>query len=260
MSNNEFPFTQDGCRLVQETVDHADFSVVLKVSIVSHCEKCPSCQKYVQQLANLRTLLISQVVVEAPADFDIKLRQKIAATTQVSTATPWWQWISQPALGATAAALVMIAVLAGIDKFYLPSQNQSTTTVASVPTNPTTEKLASKTDIDNQNLASNENLVGSEIPSTPTNGENTPITNKNQVTQVNNVSNRQHIIRRVITRPNGSAVIGEINVEVKYGSNSSQTLPVSAIVYGARPVVNIDNADSDENKSRATFPAGTKIF
>ncbi len=249
ISNNEFPLTPDGCRLVQETVDNADFNVVLKVSIVTHCEKCLSCQKYVQQLANLRTLLISQVVVEAPLDFDIKLRQKIAATKQVQLVTPWWQWISQPALGATAAALVMIAVLAGIDRIHFTTTQPTVVTpnTASVAT-----KYAPKQIVEPRSFTS-------EVPNNSDVASNSPEVYSAPVAASKSpVSNRARVVRRVISKPNGDIAISEINVEVKYGSSLSQTLPVSAVVYGAKPVVNIDN--NDESKSVGTFKPGMKIF
>lgn len=90
MISTEIPLTPNGCRLVQENLDTADFNVALQLAIISHCQKCAGCQKYSQQLNSLRTLLMSQVRIQAPKDFDIKLRQKIAASKNSQLITSPW--------------------------------------------------------------------------------------------------------------------------------------------------------------------------
>lgn len=252
MISKEFPLTPTGCRLVQESLDTADFNVVLQIAILSHCQKCPSCQKYSQELTNLRTLLVSQMRIQVPNDFDIKLRQKITASKTPKVVSPWWQWVSQPALGATLAAVTIVGVLVGVDYYRQPSSGIPL--VASSP-NPNVNIIKNPVD-------KIVKVQPSPISSLSGSDENRPIETVKVITP-GYIASPGNRVRRPSRQINSQAPrqisLDEINVEIQYGSSASRTLPLSAVTYGSRPVLNVDNVSARENKNTSAIPEA-RIF
>ncbi|KAF0247721.1 MAG: hypothetical protein FD167_2874 [bacterium] len=250
MISKEFPLTPTGCRLVQENLDTADFNVVLQIAILSHCQKCLSCHKYSQELTGLRTLLVSQVRIQAPNDFDIKLRQKIAASKNPRLISPWWQWVSQPALGATLAAVTVVGVLVGVDYYRQP------TTVPLVAASPSPEAIINKNTIANV-VKPNPRIEQDSLPSSsgqkPSVEEEPKIITRGYV-----ASSGRRIPRQVSPQPPKQISLDEINVEIHYGS-ASRTLPLSAITYGSKPVLNVDNVSTRQIKNTGAIPEA-RIF
>lgn len=258
ISNKELPLTLTECRMVRETLESADFDVVIPIAIISHCKKCLSCQSYSYQLSNLRKLLRSQMQVQAPIDFDIKLRQKIAAHKHASLNVPWWKWMSQPALAATATALTIVGILIGADYFYfMPGTKPSEATI-STPiafSTPVAKKEFNK-------LENNVEFLTNKNSDTPKITVPSPskIDNYNMLVTQRVLANRRVVRstnRSYLTQPQNKPE--KINIEIHYGNSSSRTLPVSAVIYGAKPVVTIDNPDTSEIRSSGIIPE-SKIF
>jgi len=260
ISNKELPLTLTECRMVRETLESADFDVVIPIAIISHCKKCLTCQSYSHQLSNLRKLLRSQMQVQTPIDFDIKLRQKIAAHKHASLNVPWWKWMSQPALAATATALTIVGILIGADYFYfMPGAKPSEATIST--------PIAFSTPVAKKefnNLLNNDEILTSKNSDTPKIA--VPISPTNKINNYNVLATQRILANKRLVKSNGRTYLiqprnrpEKINIEIHYGDNSSSTLPVSAIIYGAKPVVTIDNPDTSEIRSSGIIPE-SKIF
>ncbi|MBI4851410.1 MAG: hypothetical protein HY819_06425 [Acidobacteria bacterium] len=248
----EFPLTPTGCRLVQQSLDMADFNVVQQIAILSHCQKCPTCQKYSQELTNLRALLISQVRIQVPNDFDIKLRQKIAASKTAKPISFWGQWVSQPAFGVSLAATVVIGVLVGVSYYRQPS-------IITIPTSSTTEVSNNVTPITKQPLTNN---ISDTVNQSPDAEAKRILSERAKVRVPDYVASNENRSLARKARPLNQAPkqlsLDEIDVEIHYGS-ASRTLPLSAVTYGSRPVLKVDNVSTGENKNSGIAPEA-KIF
>lgn len=258
ISNKELPLTLTECRMVRETLESADFDVVIPIAIISHCKKCLTCQSYSHQLSNLRKLLCSQLQVQVPIDFDIKLRQKIAAHKHASLNVPWWKWMSQPALAATATALTIVGILMGADYFYFMSGAKSSEATISTPIAFSTPVVKKEFN----NLANNDEFLTNKNLNTPT----APMPRTNKINNYNELAAQRILASRRLVKSSGRAYLTQsqnrpekINIEIHYGNSSSRTLPVSAVIYGAKPVVTIDNPDTSEIRSSGIIPE-SKIF
>ncbi|MFY9221788.1 MAG: hypothetical protein WAQ98_03920 [Blastocatellia bacterium] len=259
ISNKELPLTLTECHMVRETLESADLDVVIPIAIISHCKKCLTCQSYSYQLSNLRKLLRTQMQVKAPIDFDIKLRQKIAAHKHASLNVPWWKWMSQPALAATATALTIVGILMGADYFYFmlgakPSEATISTPIAS--STPVAKKEFNE-------LANNNEFLTNKNLDTPKTIATSP---RSKIDNYNTLITQRVLANRRIVRSTNRAYLTQsqnrpekINIEIHYGNSSSRTLPVSAVIYGAKPVVTIDNPDTSEIRSSGIIPE-SKIF
>lgn len=70
------------CRAVRREIDESDLSPALTNESEAHLGRCTSCRDFRDQRIRLRQLVGSLEPVTAPADFDLRLRARIAAERQ----------------------------------------------------------------------------------------------------------------------------------------------------------------------------------
>jgi len=66
------------CRIVRLRIEEADLAEELNSESVEHLRGCRSCREFYESEAKLRLLVAGLPQVEAPADFDFRLRARIA--------------------------------------------------------------------------------------------------------------------------------------------------------------------------------------
>jgi len=144
------------CKQTREAIDTVSRRSLYGDSVTSHLNGCLDCRRYSEETSSLLLLLSAQPRVQAPADFDFKLRARIAraqaeqaapATTLQNLQKIWAQTFSwgQAATAMAAAALVITA-----STIYINHRGQSQAT-AENPTTPAKVTVAS-----NQNSPSVE--------------------------------------------------------------------------------------------------------
>lgn len=111
------------CRAVRQEIDEADLQMRPGAEAMTHLAACPSCRSFQHERAQLRELVGSLAPVMAPADFDMRLRARIAADRQmpVRGAGFYRFLVSTPAM---AAAALVIMLGAGMIWFSQRNQNQ----------------------------------------------------------------------------------------------------------------------------------------
>lgn len=67
------------CRIVCREVEESEWGEPLHSEVIQHLQGCISCQDFYDERLKLRQLLGGLGTVEAPADFDFRLRKRIAA-------------------------------------------------------------------------------------------------------------------------------------------------------------------------------------
>jgi hypothetical protein len=144
------------CRLVRREIDESEMNLPLSEQAQTHVAACSACAQFRAERQSLRELVGSLEPVTAPADFDIRLRARMAADRQGSKRALFPHFLlSTPAI-AMAAVIVMLA--ASIVWFSQRNTNQSTTTAqqgppANVRQNSGNENLAAATTETNSNPA-----------------------------------------------------------------------------------------------------------
>jgi hypothetical protein len=95
------------CELIRRELDelglHDDFSAVA----AEHLQTCADCQEFRRQQTKLRQIVGSLGTVDAPADFDFRLRARLAGESP-SSGTRYWSFAVKGL--ATAAILVVFGV------------------------------------------------------------------------------------------------------------------------------------------------------
>jgi len=97
------------CREVRREIDQSELGQSLSASAESHMGLCPSCTEFRAERSRLRQLVGGLTPVTAPADFDMRLRARIARERDVSRQTFIFRFLmSTP--GIVVAALVVLFV------------------------------------------------------------------------------------------------------------------------------------------------------
>src|SRR5207302_3289625 len=118
------------CRHVRREIDVSELNLRLSDQAQADVASCPSCREFRDERTRLRQLVGSLEPVTAPADFDVRLRARIAAERQRPARASLWPHflLSTPAM---AAAAVIVMLAASIVWFSQRIRNQLLTVVNS---------------------------------------------------------------------------------------------------------------------------------
>jgi len=109
------------CQHIQAAIDAASPRQAPGESVRRHLTDCDGCRKYADELSSLVTLLNSTPHVTAPADFDFRLRARIA-TVRSEPRGPFsfleGFWSLPFSLGRAATAMAAVALMATFATFY----------------------------------------------------------------------------------------------------------------------------------------------
>jgi hypothetical protein len=109
------------CKQIREEIDTASRHDP-RGAIRSHLNSCPDCRRYSDETASLLGLLDAQPRVEAPADFEFRLRARLARA-QVATESDWQSFLRKIrpetfSWGQMVAAAATLALALTVSTFY----------------------------------------------------------------------------------------------------------------------------------------------
>lgn len=115
------------CKDVKASIDTASRRNPIEREAHAHLADCPNCSSYSDQSSALMALLTAQPRVEAPADFDFRLRARIARA-QAEPTSPFAfleNFFGQTfSLKQAATSLAALAVMAAGTTLYFTQSNQ----------------------------------------------------------------------------------------------------------------------------------------
>jgi len=115
------------CIQVREAVDTATRRQGFNETVKSHLGNCADCLRHANETSALLSLLSAQPRVEAPADFDFRLRARIArakAEPQGQTSLIDRIWARSFSFGQAATAMAAVAVAVTASTFYFKTSEQ----------------------------------------------------------------------------------------------------------------------------------------
>ncbi len=130
------------CRATRQEIDQAEAGASLSAPAQSHVETCSACGAFQDERGRLRALLTSLEPVTAPADFDFRLRARIAA--QTDRAEPR-SFFGRLVLSTPAIALAAVVVL-GVSIMWFAQHRTQTQTVATTTPKQTGKGNAASSD------------------------------------------------------------------------------------------------------------------
>lgn len=122
------------CRNIRREIEEAGPGDVLSSAVDMHLANCTTCKTLARQQANLHQIVSSLGTVEAPGDFDFRLRARLAADKR----RPRPFALAGLSFGVRSAAMAMILVLFGAAVLFValrPRPDNSAPEVAGGPQN-----------------------------------------------------------------------------------------------------------------------------
>jgi len=94
--------------------------------VSSHLSGCPNCRRHADEMSSLLSLLSAQPRVQAPADFDFRLRARIArAKAEQTNPAGLFEslWARTFSWGQAATAMATLALVVAFSTFYFNQEN-----------------------------------------------------------------------------------------------------------------------------------------
>jgi hypothetical protein len=110
------------CKQIREEIDAASRHDMRGGAAKSHLDACPDCRRYSDETASLTRLLWTQPRVEAPPDFEFRLRARMLRAQAAPAITPrGFLWKILPGTfsrGQTVAAVAALTLVVTVSVFY----------------------------------------------------------------------------------------------------------------------------------------------
>lgn len=132
------------CKSIQEAIDTAPRRGMFDATVESHLPGCSDCRRHADEMSSLFSLLSAQPRVEAPADFDFRLRARIARAKAEPVRTKgileafWTRSFSLAQAGAAMAAVAVALTASTIYVTHRTELSSTTPTTVAVVTTPQT--------------------------------------------------------------------------------------------------------------------------
>lgn len=141
------------CQESRKAIDSQAKRDGLSGSVKSHLDHCPGCHEHAREMSSLFALLQAQPKVEAPADFDFRLRARIARAeaAQREAAVSPLQWLEKLWAGSfswaqATAAMAAIAMIVSLSTYQIYRNSDAGTQIEPIT-------VASNTAVESQPAA-----------------------------------------------------------------------------------------------------------
>lgn len=118
------------CKKIREEIDTASRHNMRSGAVGSHLDACPDCRRYSDETASLTRLLGAQPRVEAPPDFEFRLRARLLRAQAAPAVDPrGFLWKILPGTfswGQTVAAAAALTLVVSVSVFYINRGTEAT--------------------------------------------------------------------------------------------------------------------------------------
>ncbi|HEX9628414.1 MAG TPA: hypothetical protein VF961_00220 [Pyrinomonadaceae bacterium] len=247
------------CRNVCRELEEAATGELLSTPVREHLSRCASCAKFGDEQQKLRKMVASLGTVEAPADFDFKLRARLAASRSARR-----DLLSGNGFGLRSVAFATLVLLLGFAVIVMNVRSRSTESRPSTQANgPASESNNQAAQLDENKLS--EDARREVAGTSPTNPSNPTDIQTNipgrQVTKGKGSSPSQYTVARngrvkatdlsatpaPVLRPTETAVGSSVfplgtsyqslKVSVDDGRGSSRTISLPTVSFGSSRVL-----------------------
>jgi hypothetical protein len=115
------------CRNIRREIEEAGSAGFLSAAALSHLETCATCQTLSRQQTSLQAILSSLGTVEAPGDFDFRLRARLAGEKRMGALSLPFGNLS---FGLRSTAVAAILLLIGAAVLFVALKSSPNTSVA----------------------------------------------------------------------------------------------------------------------------------
>lgn len=115
------------CRNIRREIEEAGSGGFLSAAVLSHLEACAACQRLLREQTNLQAILCGLGTVEAPGDFDFRLRARLAGEKRLGAFSLPFGNLS---FGLRSTAVAAILLLIGSAVLFVALRSSPNTSVA----------------------------------------------------------------------------------------------------------------------------------
>lgn len=238
------------CNQVRFEIDEKELAAPLTAGAMEHLQQCVDCQEFRTKEASLRRIVGSLETVNAPADFDFRLRARLAndrsAMYRLSSPVRVWRLLS-------IAVAAMLLIFAGTVFMLRQSDPPQSTAIkmdqASKPEDIVPPKPNDEASKSNNTSAGNNQTAAPIVPThnnpPPRKSVQSPYVNKRPSVAVDFSSKPAPVIATIPTFPlDVSQQVFKVSVDD--GSGSSRTISVPAVSFGSRRVLMSGSVSSNQ--------------
>jgi hypothetical protein len=160
------------CRSVRREIEEAGPGDLLSPSVAEHMRNCPECLRFSEEDVKLREIVSSLGVVEAPVDFEFRLRARLAGQKR-GVANHFS--LGSFAVGFRGAAFASLLLLFASALLLVSLKSQRETSISASDETPATTKPAADQQPDQPSVALAPNTMDSQAtPVQKSSGERKP--------------------------------------------------------------------------------------
>lgn len=226
------------CEAVRRELEELTLNEAFSATTIEHLRTCAECQEFQRQQTKLRQIVGSLGTVSAPADFDFRLRARLAADSQTSS-FHYWSFATKAL--ATAAILIVFGV--GVAVIWQREPPQEPVAQAPQPSTP----------VGPQQLEQPKAIPSSAPEVTPRLAVNNEpkrrverpfvVKPKRSLTAVDFSSQRANVISNTTPVSNTSAVfpidasLQSLKVSLDDGRGNARTISFPTVSFGSQRVL-----------------------
>lgn len=228
-----------GCKTVSKEIDELESGQLPAAKAQAHLQDCGSCRSFYDDRQKLRQMIAGLETVEAPGDFDFRLRARLANLRAARVSA-----FSSFGFGVPSIALAVLAILVGLGIYMRATttslnddslaQSRAYQTAAPVTTQPASPADASSTE-----------LTASREATVITNSDQAAATVKERVRSRRGKRNsNSKSVRRddFLAKSETSAMFPleaaePLRVSVAYATGASRTISLPTVSFGSQQVV-----------------------
>ncbi len=235
------------CKTVRRKIDEANLETELESTSLAHLEWCSECRAYYDDQRTLRSLMSGFETVGAPADFDFKLRARLARERTSDQIGVGFNRFPLSRIGA-ATALVLAAAVGVVLLRSLKSASVTTPTMPAIANRiqqgdaPAAGPVGPSQEMTGQNLPKSEKTE--QLVATVGARKNRPVTSKefpvrhsgtqlavrdSALTPAANVVPAAPVSSDVVQIPMSSA----LRVTISNGKGSARTVSLPSVSFGS---------------------------
>lgn len=238
------------CKVVSREIDELDRDQRPRAAILAHTENCAQCRSFYSDRVRLREMVAGLPTVDAPSDFDFRLRARLANEKAQSVSAPRMFGLSIPSV---ALATIALLVGAGLSMRAIMGPagdppvavNESPRVTESVTTpNATTSTEVNAPTVNATDNQSDTVNVALQKDKASKSGEGSGARGPNRRRKALGESDRPQIVKREdLLAGSDTAVMfpleasEPLRVSVDYATGGSRTLSLPTLSFGSQQVV-----------------------
>jgi hypothetical protein len=255
------------CKAVCREIDELDRDERPGVTILAHVKACAQCQAFYNERVRLREIVADLPAVSAPADFDFRLRAKLATAKSSPAASPRMFGFSIPSVALATIALLVVGGLSfrvltgsgsesGVAVTETPRANEPTTTQTPLTSPESVRAVPPDIKLDDQTAET----------TAPTSKPNSGLKSNGAFAKAENRrrGSGRYPVQQLVRRENPLAgtetasmfpleASEPLRVSVDYAAGGSRTISVPTLSFGSQEVVSRGGSPMMKTSARTVW-------